>query len=82
MVLLSIDYNDRGAMGLIMNKTARLKISEALPEIKGLNVTNDFLYFGGPVSTNQIFMLMQSGSRMEESRHVFQCEHLCVKTTG
>ena len=62
-VILLVDYNAQGAMGLIVNRPARVKISEALPEIKGLNAINDFLYFGGPVSGHQIFMLMQSGSQ-------------------
>jgi putative transcriptional regulator len=70
-VILLVDYSAQGAMGLIVNKPAGLKIPEALPGIEGLSAINDLLYFGGPVSGNQIFMLIQSESKLEESHNIF-----------
>jgi putative transcriptional regulator len=71
-VILLIEYGPRGAMGLVINRPSRVKLSRVLPEIKGLRQRADTLYFGGPVNTNQIILLIRSRSLPKDSVHVFE----------
>jgi putative transcriptional regulator len=70
-VILLIDYSYRGAMGLIVNKPTEIKLSKIFPEIKGLEQKLYYVYIGGPVSINHVFLLIQSGSQPEGSVMVF-----------
>ena len=71
-VVLLIDYNRQGAMGLVINRPTEVRLSRVLPEIKGLRSLKDTVFFGGPVVGSQMLMLIRSGSQPEESRRVFE----------
>jgi putative transcriptional regulator len=70
-VVLLIDYNKRGAMGVIINRPTTLPLSKVLPEIKESQKRNDTVYFGGPVEVSRILMLMQSADPSKDSMQVF-----------
>jgi putative transcriptional regulator len=71
-VVLLLDYGSHGATGLIINKPTSVKISSVLPDVKGLQDKPDTLYLGGPVSENQIIMLIRSERKHEEAIHIFE----------
>ena len=70
-VVLLIDYQEHGAMGLIINRPSELKLSEALPEIEELQQRPDTIYLGGPVARNQLLLLIRTSSPPEGSHQVF-----------
>jgi putative transcriptional regulator len=70
-VVLLIDYQEHGAMGLIINRPSELKLSETLPEIEELQQRPDIIYLGGPVARNQLLLLIRTSSPPEGSRQVF-----------
>ena len=70
-VVLLIDYQEHGAMGLIINRPSELKLSEALPEIEGIQQRPDTIYLGGPVARNQLLLLIRTSSPPEGSLQVF-----------
>jgi putative transcriptional regulator len=70
-VILLVRYDIGGSMGLIINRPINARLSDALPELKELRNRTDSLYFGGPVSLDQLVVLFQSTSRDEESVRVF-----------
>lgn len=70
-VLLLIEYSHQGAVGLIINRPTEMKLSSALPHIEGLKNLKDILYFGGPVNTAQMTMLIRSSRKFGETGHVF-----------
>lgn len=70
-VVLLIDYNEEGAMGVIINRATRVKLSELLPKIKGLEQRSDPIYEGGPVERSEILMLLRSAQEPADSRAVF-----------
>lgn len=70
-VVLLIDYNKRGAMGVIINRPTKLPLSNVLPEIKELQKRTDTVYFGGPVEVSRIMMLIQSADPSKGSIKVF-----------
>jgi putative transcriptional regulator len=71
-VILLIEYGPGGAMGLMINRPSRIKLSSVLPKIKGLKQRADTVYFGGPVNTSQMFLLIRSRSLPRDSVHIFE----------
>ena len=71
-VILLVDYDWHGSMGLIINRPTDVKLSTLLPEINGIEQRKDTVYIGGPVSTNQMVILIRSHSKPERSRPVFE----------
>lgn len=71
-VVLLLEYDRNGAMGLIINRPSELKLSEAFPKIEGLRQRPDTIYLGGPVTNNQLLLLIRTDSPPEGSYHVFK----------
>ncbi len=65
-VILLLDYNPGGAMGLILNRPTAVPLVEVLPEVEDLRERPDVLHFGGPVSKNQVFLLHGSPRPFDE----------------
>lgn len=59
-VVLLIDYDQSGALGLIVNRPSGIPLSQALPELEILEKRQDTVFFGGPVGRNQLFLLVRS----------------------
>ncbi len=77
-VILLLDYNTHGALGLIVNKPTRLKLFRAFPEIKGLKTVKEPVYLGGPVEGNLIFILLRAQKQPKDTRLV--SEHIYYST--
>jgi putative transcriptional regulator len=71
-VVLLIEYDSQGAMGLVINRPTTVKLSKVLPEIEGLQKRSDTIYLGGPVAKNQLMLLIRTNSPPEGSRLVFK----------
>lgn len=69
-VILLVDYSQNGAMGLIINRPTKVKLSSILPDKEALKRRSDVVYYGGPVNRNQICLIIKSVSKPEESVHV------------
>ncbi|MEJ2363499.1 MAG: YqgE/AlgH family protein [Deltaproteobacteria bacterium] len=80
-VVLLIDYQEHGAMGLIINRPSELKLSEALPEMEELQQRPDTIYLGGPVARNQLLLLIRTTSPPEGSQQVFADIYLTSSQT-
>jgi len=70
-VVLVIDCDKRGALGLIINRPTEVRLSEVLPEIEELQERTDNLYLGGPVGMTDVRLLVQTDSPPRDSHHVF-----------
>ena len=71
-VVLLLEYDSKGAMGLVINRPTTVKLSKVLPEIEGLQKRSDTIYLGGPVAKNQLMLLIRTSSPPEGSRLVFE----------
>ncbi|MBE9534083.1 MAG: YqgE/AlgH family protein [Proteobacteria bacterium] len=80
-VVLLIQYNTQGAMGLVINRPTTVKLSKVLPEIEGLQKRSDTIYLGGPVAKNQLMLLIRTNSPPEGSRLVFKDIYLSSSQT-
>jgi putative transcriptional regulator len=59
-VILITEYGWRGAAGIIINKPTKIAPSAVLPDMKGLGDVDDVVWFGGPVGSAQVTMLVRS----------------------
>ena len=71
-VVLLVQYDRNGAMGLIINQPTEVKLSKVLPEIEGLQQRPDTIYHGGPVAKNQLMLLIRTESPPEGSHRVLK----------
>lgn len=67
-VILLADHSDDGSFGLILNKPVDIKINEV---IKGFP-SEKKLFIGGPVKTDNLFVLHTLGNKIENSMKVIE----------
>ena len=70
-VVLVLEYDAKGALGLIVNKPTRVQLSELLPEVEELKERADIVYLGGPVSKDHVLLLMRSRLHPPQAGRVF-----------
>jgi len=75
-VVLLIEYDQHGAMGVIINRPSELKLSAVLPEIEVLRQRPDTIYLGGPVAKNQLLLLIRTSNPPEGSYLVSKDMHV------
>lgn len=61
-VVLVCEHEERGAMGLILNRRAGLVLGEALSDLPGALGRSDPLWRGGPVEPETVFILHDSSA--------------------
>jgi putative transcriptional regulator len=69
-VILLVDYHERGAMGLIINRPTEVRLATVLPNMAGLQQRADMVYIGGPVDRSRMVLLIRSSSALEEAQQV------------
>jgi putative transcriptional regulator len=69
-VVLLLDYGERGARGVIINRQTDVKLAAVFPRISGLHQRPDTVYLGGPVARNQLLILLRSDRPRANTEHV------------
>ena len=75
-VILLTEYDDTGAMGLIVNWPTAAPAAELIPQIEGIEEWADTIYVGGPVSRQVMLMLVRSEEELPGAERVFDDVHL------
>ncbi len=71
-VILLVQYNDqRGAMGLIINRRTDVPISRVLNDLKEAQNRTDPVYVGGPVELTSLIALIRSADKLDGAKKVF-----------
>ncbi len=70
-VVLLVEYDRSGAMGLVVNRPTEIRLSTVLPDMEGLQDMPDTVYVGGPVAKHQMLLLIRSSSQPDDARRVF-----------
>jgi putative transcriptional regulator len=71
-VILLVRYNeDKGAVGLVINKRTDVAIREVFHDLKEASGRSDPVYIGGPVELNTVMALLKSASKPDGAVHVF-----------
>jgi putative transcriptional regulator len=66
-VILLVHYDERGAIGLIVNRPSKAPLSDVMPELKDALVP---VYAGGPLTIG-VRALLRSRAKPEQAVHVF-----------
>ncbi len=69
-VILLVQYDDAGALGLMLNTPTTIHISEALSALKGAKKSPDFVYLGGPVEPEDVMALLRGPAPAGDLTHV------------
>ena len=70
-VVLLVDYNDKGAMGLMVNRRSKVPLSRLFPQAKEAKNGSDPIFAGGPVEGTAGFGILRSRTKPEESKSIF-----------
>ena len=56
-VVLVVEHNDEGALGLVLNRPSETVVGDAVPELEELIDGDQLLYIGGPVQPAAVVVL-------------------------
>jgi putative transcriptional regulator len=56
-VVLMVEHNDDGALGLVLNRPAETTVGEAVPQLADLADPDDEVLIGGPVQPSAVIVL-------------------------
>jgi len=69
-VVYLVEHGEDGTLGLIVNRSSDVSLSEAVPELEDKQATAHALHYGGPVGLPMILMLVRSELATEGMEHV------------
>ena len=58
-VVLMVEHNREGALGLVLNRPSETSVGEAVPQLEELLDSGDPLFIGGPVQPSSVIVLAQ-----------------------
>src|SRR5579862_4989218 len=71
-VILLVHYDeDKGAVGLVLNKRTDVPLSRVFGDLKEANGRTDPVYIGGPVELNTVMGLLKASSKPQGADRVF-----------
>jgi len=75
-VVLLVDYNENGSMGIVINRASDISPSSLLPDIQELQSYSGQMYVGGPVAVYGVLVLLKSGNSPSGAENVFGAVHI------
>ena len=69
-VILLVQYDAGGVVGLILNRRTELPLSRVLGDYKAAKDRSDTVYFGGPVDSQQIWALCKSPAKLDGATQI------------
>lgn len=70
-VVLVVEHGSEGTLGLILNRSTNILLSEVLPDVTVLKGTTYRLFAGGPVEPTRVLLLFRVKEPPAEARSVF-----------
>jgi putative transcriptional regulator len=58
-VVLMVEHNDQGALGLVLNRPSETTVGESVPDLAELVDLDQRLFIGGPVHPSSVIILAQ-----------------------
>ncbi len=58
-VVLVVEHNEEGALGLVLNRPSETSVGDAVPELAALVAADEQLFIGGPVQPSAVIVLAQ-----------------------
>ena len=70
-VILVVQHNGDGTLGLILNRQTKFTVSRLARDLAGAKGRTEPLYLGGPVETSGVMGLIRTTAKLDDSTHVF-----------
>lgn len=70
-VVLLVQYDEDGVVGLILNRRSKVPISRVLDELAGAKSRPDPVYAGGPVGRSDVLALVRSAQAPGDAKRIF-----------
>ncbi|MDX1433092.1 MAG: YqgE/AlgH family protein [Gammaproteobacteria bacterium] len=70
-VVLLLEYDSSGALGLIINRPTEVRLARLLPDVEELANREDVVYEGGPVARRQVLLLLRSRAQPPDASRIF-----------
>ena len=77
-VILLLNYDATGAVGLVVNRPTEALPAQALPELAGIDRYEGTLYWGGPVELFTLRALLHSDAPPDNAVPIFDRVHLAL----
>jgi putative transcriptional regulator len=71
-VVLLVNYEKNGAMGLIINRPTEVSLEEALPDVKEIQGQSLPVFFGGPVGQDHMVVLLRTNKPPQKTLKVLK----------
>ncbi|MGI9265222.1 MAG: YqgE/AlgH family protein [Gammaproteobacteria bacterium] len=75
-VVLLVEHDEGGSMGVIVNRPTSVSVQEALPQFESLGEYDGRLFFGGPVEVGSLVILFRSSETPEGAKRVLDDIHV------
>jgi putative transcriptional regulator len=69
-VVLLLEHGAHGTQGLIVNRRFQVSLADAVPELDEPEAEQHRVFFGGPLGSHQIFMLLRNDEPLPQTRHI------------
>jgi putative transcriptional regulator len=69
--VLLVDYDENGALGVVLNRPSDVPLIAALPEVEELRKRKDLVFLGGPVARDRMVLLLRAAAAPPQSIKVF-----------
>ena len=77
-VVLLLEYDETGALGIVINRPTQFSLRDVSPE--PLPGTRDhYIHYGGPVEPGRLTALFRSPDAIEETQHLFGDVHGSIR---
>ncbi len=80
-VVLVVEHGPQGTLGLILNRSTKLLLSDALPKLTVLKGTSYRLFVGGPVEPDRLLLLFRLKEPSVDARLIFDGVYVGGATT-
>jgi putative transcriptional regulator len=70
-VVLIVAHGEDGALGVVLNRPTRMRLSALLPDVEGLDDSQEPVFIGGPVAIERVTLLLRAASPPVDSLQVF-----------
>lgn len=70
-VVLLLHYDERGAIGVVINRPTDVKLSQVLDEVEELRERKEVIHIGGPVARNGVVFLIRTNRDLPDAAPIF-----------
>ncbi|MCY2967355.1 MAG: YqgE/AlgH family protein [Planctomycetota bacterium] len=75
-VVLMVEHNAEGAMGVVLNQPTEITVSSALESVAEMPETGELVYLGGPVERQALFIIHNAADLQSDNNEILDGVYL------